>query len=204
MRWLSRREVFKHGVTATVLPVLGLGSVAPTGTPGYAVEEPSVLAALSGASWASPIYEAVLNPTDAARRATSELKANAEGQLGSPADLRRAVAIVMQASLSSEYTQLVQSLPGLIGQIELANLQARDADRLPAQRLLSDVYAIAGWTLRLRRTTLLPRGLPLSVPFSVLNKPMTFSGALPRHGVLLRCICGREVSTKPAGRLSLP
>lgn len=53
----------------------------------------------------------------------------------------------MQALLSSDYAKLTQSLPSLIGQIELANLQARDADRLHIQRLLSDVYATAGWTL---------------------------------------------------------
>jgi len=144
MRWLSRREVLKHGVAATVLPVLGLDSAT---APGYAVAEPSVLAALSGVSWASPIYEAVLNPTDTARRAASELETNAVGHLGSPADLQRAAATVMQASLSSDYAQLAQLLPRLIGQIELANLQAWDADRLAAQRLLSDFYAIAGWTL---------------------------------------------------------
>jgi transcriptional regulator with XRE-family HTH domain len=147
MHWLSRREVLKHGVAATVLPGLGLKSAASAGTSGYAVAEPSVLAALSGVSWATPVYKAVLNPTDTARRAASESEANAGGHLGSPADLRRAAAIVVQASLSSDYAQLASLLPGLIGQIELANLQASDADRLTVQRLLSDVYAITGWTL---------------------------------------------------------
>jgi hypothetical protein len=147
MRWLSRREVLKHGVAATVLPVLGWDSATATGAPGYTVEEPSVLAALSSVSWASPIYEAVLNPTDTARRAASELEVNAGGQLGTPADFRRAVTIVMQASLSSDYARLAQLLPRLMGQIELASLQASEADRLSVQRLLSDVYAIAGWTL---------------------------------------------------------
>jgi DNA-binding XRE family transcriptional regulator len=147
MRWLSRREVLKHGLAATVLPVLGMDNTATIGAPGYAVEEPSVLAALSAASWASPIYEAVLSPTDAARHSASELEVNAEGQLGSPADLRRTVATAMQASLASDYARLAQLLPRLIGQTELANLQARDADRLTVQRLLSDVYATAGWAL---------------------------------------------------------
>ena len=147
MRWLSRRLMLKQGVAATVLPVLGVDGAASLGTPSYLVEEHSVLAALSGASWASAIYEAVLSPTDAARRAVSELEAKARSRLGGLADLRRAVANVMQASLSSDYAQLTQSLPSLIGQIELVNLQARDADRLHVQRLLSDVYAIAGWTL---------------------------------------------------------
>lgn len=147
MRWLSRRLVLKHGVSATVLPLLGLEGVASIGTPIYSVEEPSVLAALPGVSWASPIYEAVLGPTDAARRAVSELEANAGSCLGGLVSLRRAVANVMQASLSSDYAQLAHSLPNLIGQIELANFQACDADRLHMQRLLSDVYAVAGWTL---------------------------------------------------------
>lgn len=147
MRWLSRRLVLKRGVSATVLPLLGLEGVAPIGTTIYSVEEPSVLAALPGVSWASPIYEAVLSPTDAARRAASELEANAGSRLGSLASLRRAAANVMQASLSSDYAQLAHSLPYLIGQIELANFQACDADRLHMQRLLSDVYAVAGWTL---------------------------------------------------------
>jgi DNA-binding XRE family transcriptional regulator len=117
------------------------------GVPDYAVEEPSVLAALSGVSWAGLIYQTVLGPTDVARRAASGLEANAGGHLGSPAELRRAIATVMQASLSSDYAQLAQLLPRLIGRIELANLQASDADRLTVQRLFSDVYAIAGWTL---------------------------------------------------------
>lgn len=148
MRWLSRRLVLKQGIAATVVPVLGSDGAAPIGTPSYAVvEEPSVLAALSEMSWASPIYEAVLSPTDAVHHAASELEANAGSHLGSLADLRRAAANVMQASLSSDYAQLARSLPSLIGHIELANLQACDADRLHVQRLLSDVYAIAGWTL---------------------------------------------------------
>ncbi|MGH4008873.1 MAG: helix-turn-helix transcriptional regulator [Pseudonocardiaceae bacterium] len=148
MRWLSRRLVLKQGIAATVLPAFCLDDAAPVGTPSYAVvEESSVLAALSGMSWASPIYDAVLSPTDAVRHAASELEANTGSHLGSLTDLRRAAANVMQASLSSDYAQLARSLPSLIGQIELANLQARDADRPHVQRLLSDVYAIAGWTL---------------------------------------------------------
>jgi len=86
MRWRSRREVLKHGVAATVVPGLGLKSAASAGTSGYAVAEPSaVLAALPGVSWASPIYEAVLNPTDTARRAASDSEADAGGHLGSAA-----------------------------------------------------------------------------------------------------------------------
>lgn len=147
MRWLSRRLVLKHGAAVTVLPVLGVDSAVPIGTPSYSVEEPSILAALSGVSWASPIYEAVLSPTDAARRVALELESNAGSHLASLANLRRASANMMQASLSSDYAQLAKSLPDLIGQVELANLQACDADRLHVQRLLSDVYTTCGWTL---------------------------------------------------------
>lgn len=142
MRWLSRRLVLKQGLVATVLPVLSLDSAAL-----HSVEEPSILAAPSDVSWASPIYEAVLSPTDVARRASSELEANAGAHPESLTNLRRASANVMQASLLSAYSRLAQLLPDLIGQIELANLQASDADRLHIQRLFSDVYAIAGWTL---------------------------------------------------------
>jgi DNA-binding XRE family transcriptional regulator len=142
MRWLSRREVLKQGLAATLLPVLGLNTVIR-----YPVEEPLLLAAPSCVSWAYPIYEAVLSPTDAARRAASEIEVNAGDRLDSLTNLRWTAASVMQAELSSDYAQLTQALPSLIGRIELANLQASDEDRLSIQRLLSDVYAIAGWTL---------------------------------------------------------
>jgi hypothetical protein len=72
---------------------------------------------------------------------------NAGDRLDSLTNLRWTAASVMQAELSSDYAQLTQALPSLIGRIELANLQASDEDRLSIQRLLSDVYAIAGWTL---------------------------------------------------------
>lgn len=147
MPWLSRRVVLKQGLAATLLPMLGLDNTASTDTPGYADTEPSILAALPNVSWACPIYEAVLSPTDAARRAASEVDAHADGRLGSLKNLRRTAAAVMQAELSSDYGQLAQSLPSLIGRIELANLQATDENQLPLQRLLSDVYAIAGWAL---------------------------------------------------------
>jgi hypothetical protein len=68
-------------------------------------------------------------------------------RLGSLSSLRQESAEMTQASLSSDYAKLAQSLPSLIGQTELANLQASDADRLHMQRLLSDVYATAGWAL---------------------------------------------------------
>jgi hypothetical protein len=104
MRWLSRRLVLKHGA-ATVLPVPGLDSAAPIGTLSYSVEEPSILAAPSGVSWATPIYEAVLSPTDAARRAASELETNAGSRLRMPSQFaeRRARFLI---DVARSYTQL--------------------------------------------------------------------------------------------------
>lgn len=147
MRWLSRRLVLKNGVAATVLSTLGSEEAAPIGAPIYSVGKPSILAVLPGTSWASPIYESVLSPTDAVRRAAWELETKAGSHSGTLRNLRRESANMTQAMLSSDYAQLVQSLPNLIGQIELASLQARDADWLHMQQLLSDVYAVAGWTL---------------------------------------------------------
>jgi DNA-binding XRE family transcriptional regulator len=142
MRWLSRRLVLKQGLAATLVPVLGVNTTAR-----YPADEPLLLAASSCVSWARPIYEAVLSPTDAVRCAVSEADSTGSGCLDSLPNLHRSAATVMQAELSSDYAQLAQSLPGLIGRIELANLHTSDDDRLPLQRLLSDVYAIASWSL---------------------------------------------------------
>src|SRR5262249_13592672 len=138
MRWLSRRLVLKQGFAATLVPVLGLDAVTR-----HPIERPLILAAPSCALWANPIYEAVLSPTDAARRAALELEMSSADSIDSLRSLRQAAAAVMRAELSSDYTQLAQSLPGLIGRIELVNLRASDDDRLNKQRLLSEVYAVA-------------------------------------------------------------
>jgi DNA-binding XRE family transcriptional regulator len=85
MCWLSRRLVLKQGLTATVIPVLGMDTGGR-----YPIEESLLLAAPSCVSWASPVYEAVLSPVEAARRAASELEARAGGHLDCPANLRQA------------------------------------------------------------------------------------------------------------------
>lgn len=130
MAWLTRRMLLKQSAAVTALPMLGANSSAVRSTP--------VLAVPPVASWASPIYEAVLSPTDAARSAAVE---------NDIPRLRRATDAVMQVSLSSDYAQLAQTLPKLIGQAELVSLTARDADHVLLHRLLSDIYATAGWTL---------------------------------------------------------
>jgi len=202
MSWLSRRMVIKHGA-ATVLPVLGLGSAAPIGTPSYSVEEPSILVALSGVSWAIPLYEAVLSPTDAAHRVASELESNSGSHLVSLANLRRASANMMQASFSSDYAQLAQSLPDLIGQIELANIHARDADRLHVQRLLSDVYATCGWTLiKVDSPAAAWVAAQRAIQFAEQADDMLV--VLPLRVALLRCICERGASKKPVIRFFSP
>jgi tetratricopeptide (TPR) repeat protein len=99
------------------------------------------------AAWARSIYEAVLNPTDAERRAA--LTWEDKGGSGSPnlRVLTRTASKARDAELSSDYAQLTETLPDLIGQAELANLRARAADESRVRCLLSDVYAIAGWSL---------------------------------------------------------
>jgi len=60
-------------------------------------------------------------------------------------DLRRAVGRAQDAFLASDYAQLAGTLPGLIGEAELAHLQETAPPGL--LELLSDIYAITGWTL---------------------------------------------------------
>lgn len=106
-----------------------------------------VLALAPVAAWARPIYEAVLNPIDAERQAALTWEDN--GRTGSPdlQTLGRAAGKARDAELSSDYAQLTEILPDLIGQAELAVVRARAADESRARCLLSDVYAIAGWSL---------------------------------------------------------
>jgi hypothetical protein len=118
----------------------GVSDTEPDGPPGpgtpaaaLALSRPSVL------SWATPVYDAVLSPTDAAKRAALAVKVT-RTQLG---DLRRAVGRAQDASLASDYSQLTGTLPDLIGEAELAYLQGTGG--LP--EILSDIYAIACWTL---------------------------------------------------------
>ncbi|MDQ3761118.1 MAG: helix-turn-helix transcriptional regulator [Actinomycetota bacterium] len=135
--WLTRRLLLKYGVTATALPIFGVDHGAASGTP--------LLAAPLVASWVGPIYEAVLHPTDAVHRMAAKSKAK-DNSISLP-QLRLTIDKAINASLTSDYVQLSRSLPKLIGGVELAALTACEADQVNTQRLLSDVYAVAGWTL---------------------------------------------------------
>jgi hypothetical protein len=108
-----------------------------TGTPS---ETPLALTRPPALSWATPVCDAVLSPTDAARRAAAVNVSQAPLR-----DLRRAVDRAQDASLASDYAQLADTLPGLIGEAELAHLQGTAPPGL--LELLSDIYAITGWTL---------------------------------------------------------
>lgn len=106
------------------------------------IPPPPALTAPPAGSWAIPVFEAVLSPADAARRA---------GEAGTrPAglrDLRVAVSSALRASLASDYGQLARILPALIGHVELARFEPCGSDEADLDRLLSDIYAITGWTL---------------------------------------------------------
>jgi transcriptional regulator with XRE-family HTH domain len=95
-----------------------------------------------GASWAAPVRDAVIDPVSAARRASGG--ADRHERLAPPA-LDRAIGTATEASLSADHGQLAQWLPGLIGRVEAASLDTPDP--AAAFRALSDVYALAGWTL---------------------------------------------------------
>lgn len=135
--WLTRRTLLKYGVAATAMPVLGIDHGVTTGTP--------QLAAQSVAPWAGPIYEAVLHPTDVVRRMAAQ--SEAEGNRAGLQQLYCAVDKMLCTSFLSDYVQLAKSLPTLIGSVELAALAAPGADQTSTQCLLSDVYAVAAWTL---------------------------------------------------------
>jgi tetratricopeptide (TPR) repeat protein len=105
------------------------------------------LALVPVTAWARPICDAVLNPVDAGRRAALMWEEQGEHGHRDLGALSRAAGATLEASLSSNYVHLTESLPDLIGQAELANLRVRGADEIRARCLLSDVYAIAGWSL---------------------------------------------------------
>ncbi|MGH3403808.1 MAG: hypothetical protein ACRDRJ_15115 [Streptosporangiaceae bacterium] len=118
-----------------------VGIPEPPGKPQDPPPARAVLVSPSALSWAVPVYDAVLNPVDATRRAG----AGAAVARTSLAALRQAFGAVLRASLASDYGRLAASLPALIGTTELANLNAGGTEQL--QQLLSDVYAISAWTL---------------------------------------------------------
>ncbi|MGH4010035.1 MAG: hypothetical protein ACRDTH_18095 [Pseudonocardiaceae bacterium] len=135
----NRRSVLGFGVAAAAASVLDTKNAVHVL---YQTVTPLVLPAPAPASWATTIYDAVLNPMDAARRAAASLD---EGAHNLPT-LRVMIDRAMHVSLSSDYGALEQSLPALIGCVEAATMQHHEDERA-AHLALSDVYAVAGWTL---------------------------------------------------------
>ena len=102
------------------------------------------------ASWADGICDAVVDPVRTARHAaaSSGLERHPGGRSGLLRDLRRESGIATTASLMSDYALLAQVLPGLLGHAELTAMEAEDDERRAlVEPLLSDLYAVAGWTL---------------------------------------------------------
>ena len=79
---------------------------------------------------------------NAARRATASWD---DGAPDLPA-LRVVIDRAMRVSLSSDYGALEEALPTLIGCVEAATVQP-GGDERAAHVAVSDVYAVAGWTL---------------------------------------------------------
>jgi tetratricopeptide (TPR) repeat protein len=123
----NRRPALDYTTAATAILGDGMQTSVPSAPP---------------TSWATAIYDAVLNPVGAARR----VEGHAEERAMDPRLVRPAVNRAMHVSLSSDYTALEQLLPDLIGLAEIAAMRAGGDDRA-AQLALSDVYAVVGWTL---------------------------------------------------------
>ncbi|MDQ3886575.1 MAG: hypothetical protein M3308_06095, partial [Actinomycetota bacterium] len=135
----NRRLVLGYGFAAAAAAMLGADVAASMR---WHAAVPSLLPVPAETSWATAIYDAMLNPTEAVRRATASV---ADG----PRDLqtlRMVVDEAMRLSLSSDYGALERSLPTLIAEAETATMQ-RQGDEPAAYHALSDVYAVAGWTL---------------------------------------------------------
>ncbi|OLF06265.1 hypothetical protein BU204_36500 [Actinophytocola xanthii] len=90
-------------------------------------------------SWATATYEAVLNPVEAMRSATTD------NDVPPLSTLRRMVDYTVRVSLTSDYGALEQVLPRLLGQLEMASLQRGDDEE--CKQVSSDLYAVVGWML---------------------------------------------------------
>ena len=135
----NRRSLLGYGVAAAVTSALGAHDAA------QALHRSATLQILSvpvPTSWAKATYDAVLNPMNAARRATASWD---DGAPDLPA-LRVVIDRAMRVSLSSDYGALEEALPTLIGCVEAATVQP-GGDERAAHVAVSDVYAVAGWTL---------------------------------------------------------
>lgn len=141
---LNRRSIISCGLTAAATAALSTSDAAPM------IPRPAAPAtlgvSLASRSWAGAINEAVLNPTDAVRRAEGSDSCVSDGGILRRGALRAVVDRAMRISLTSDYGALEQSLPALIGQVEAGTLRPVGDERV-AHQALSDVYAVAGWTL---------------------------------------------------------
>lgn len=135
----NRRLILGYGFAAAAISALGTNDTAQAL---HRTATPMTRLVPEHSSWATATYGAVLNPMDAARRAAASLD---DGAHDLPA-LRVAVDRAMHISLSSDYGALEQLLPTLIGCVEAATIQPHVDERV-AHLALSDVYAVAGWTL---------------------------------------------------------
>lgn len=134
-----RRLFLGYGVATTAASVLGKSNAAQALGRSAA---PLRLSASAPPSWAKATHDAVLHPMDAVRQATTAMADSAHDL---PA-LRVVIDRAMHVSLSSDYGALEQSLPTLIGCVEVATMQPQ-GDAPAACLALSDVYAVAAWTL---------------------------------------------------------
>ncbi|AHH98560.1 helix-turn-helix domain-containing protein [Kutzneria albida] len=134
---LTRRELLRYGVAATVAPALAPAEAGAS----LPLPEPAV------APWASAIYGTVLNPGDAARRIVTECNAFDMASLEELHKLRRIADRAMAVSLTSDYAELTRSLPRLLGYAEAASISVPGNHQRVVLQVLSDIYAIAGWTL---------------------------------------------------------
>ena len=148
---VKRRELLIIAASAAIAPITGAnagGSVSGADSRAEGHLSPLIdPSALSVAPWAAPIYDAALNPARAARNASREIAAEGDGAGYSLHHLDQLSGQVMHAHLISDYASLSRQLPALIGRLELASLQASEHDYEHIQCLLSDVYAVTGWTL---------------------------------------------------------
>jgi hypothetical protein len=98
-------------------------------------------------SWATPICNAVIDPTDAARRVLAGLDSEAQANLNGTRKFYEESKGAAHSLLASDFAGLAGSLPYLIGGIEFVSHQLPDHDYVKLQSVLSDVYSVAGWTL---------------------------------------------------------
>jgi hypothetical protein len=133
---MSRRELLADVGTLTAITV----------TPAPSHLSP---AGMSVSPWAAAIHDAVLDPSRAARKAanSSSLGWQSEVPPEMLSDLCRASEVATNASFMSDYTLLARLLPELIGHAELVHIHARDQQRATTEQVLSDIYAVASWTL---------------------------------------------------------